>query len=92
MSWKQWFADNPEHTEMYEAFRDRFKAEQEDPDLEWSFDADEERTKRADRAESDDAEEHHCRYESVEYYRKAWADKKGYTFKPKEYDPEGKYK
>lgn len=85
MSWKEFFMDNPETEEMYQAFKERMEDDDE------YFDAHDERRQRAEQAERERKENHYLCYEKVEYYRQQYALRKGYTFKPKEYDPEAKY-
>lgn len=85
MSWQDYFMDNPEAEEMYQAFKERMEDDDE------HFDAQDERRQRAKRAERDRKEEHLLRYEKQEYYRRQYAERKGYEFKPKEYDPGAKY-
>ena len=84
--WRQNFNDRSEDTEdMYQAFKDRYEAEQEGDTLEYDKHELEEMKKQRD------IEEHYSNYESTEYYREQYAIKKGYVFKPKIYDPDEKY-
>lgn len=88
MSWRNYFMDNPELEQMYDAFKERMEAEADGE----TFDLYAEEQDREARREQEDIDDHHYAYEEVERYREQYANNKGYKFKPKEYDRDEKYK
>lgn len=72
--------------EMYQAFKERLQAEAEGETLEHTLEELEELEARHE------AEEHYSQYLTSRYYRKAHAEKKGYSFVDYPYDPKRKYK
>lgn len=88
MSWKDYFIDNPEHEDMYQAFKDRMAAGE---DGEY-FDAYDALAEREEREAQEERNDHYCKYEKTEHYRALHAKNRGYEFKPKAYDATAKYK
>lgn len=92
MSFRDYFIhhNDPHHIEaMYHAFKERMYHEAE-TGTDW--DLFEEAQKAVDNLIAEEAEDHYYRYTRTEHYREQWAIKNGYVFKPKEYNPQEKYR
>lgn len=85
--WKEYFRNNPETEEMFQAFKSRID---EDPEDTFDLEEDIESQKRVEKRHHD--EENESNFLRIEHFREQHAIKKGYTFKPKTYDPEERYK
>ena len=86
MNWRDYFinGDGNGQEEMYQAFKERMEAESIGESIDDDFESE------ADREERLDREEKYSEFEKNEYYRKEYAKKHGYKFKPKEFIYESK--
>lgn len=92
MSFEQYFIhhkDPHQIEDMYQAFKERMYHEAE-TGTDWDIWL--ETQEAADRQIDEEADEHYCKYLKSEYYREQWAIKQGYLFRPKDYNPQEKYR
>lgn len=88
--WQQFFIDGGyEVDDMYKAFKERMYHEAETG---VDFNVEVAEAEQAQSYKEQREEDNLLRYEKEEHYRRVWAAKQNYTFKPREYDPNKRYK